>query len=103
MTTNLSRLRASARAASLPTTDRAGLHLASKLAELLDQYAGKGEDEVTAYRYLGPLYLRTLSALGMTRDGRGVGDTQGSAGGISHDVARRDQLRQRREQRAAGS
>ena len=100
MVTNRTRLRSSARAAKIPASDTAALQLADRLAQLLDDYATKGEDEVQAYRLLGPLYLRTLTALGLTRDGRGVGDTAGSPGGVSHDVARRDQLRERRERRA---
>jgi len=100
MPTNLTRLRASARAARVPASDTAALQLATRLAQLLDDYATKGEDEVQVYKLLGPLYLRTLTSMGLTRDGRGVGDTEGSAGGASHDVARRDQLRERRERRA---
>lgn len=97
MVTNRTRLRSSARTAKIPASDTAALQLADRLATLLDDYAGTGEDEVQAYRLLGPLYLRTLTALGLTRDGRGVGDTAGSPGGVSHDVARRDELRARRE------
>lgn len=87
------RLRAAVRAAHVPATDVAGLQLATRLAALLDLYADTGEDEVTAYRTLGPLYLRTLTALGLTKDGRGVGDTTGKPGGVSADVSARDRLR----------
>lgn len=101
---NLARLRASTRAAKIPPSDVAGVRLAEHLAQLLDVAAARSEDladEVAAYRALGPLYLRTLTALGLTKDGRGVGDTAGSPGGVSQDVARRDELRARRE-RSAG-
>jgi hypothetical protein len=98
-TPNLTNLRASLRAAKLPLTDRAGQALATRLAELLDGYRVTGDDEVEAYRLLGPLYLRTLTSLGLTKAGRAVGDTHGSPGGVSADVAARDQLRARRDER----
>lgn len=101
---NQSKLRASVRSATVPPSDQAAVQLAERLAWLLD-VAGSdavgAEDEIPVYRTLGPLYLRTLTALGLTRDGRGVGDTAGSAGGVSADVARRDELRARRDVRGA--
>jgi len=103
--TNLSRLRSSARTAKIPATDTAALRLAEHLAQLLDVAAAAGSDdladEITVYAKLGPLYLRTLTALALTRDGRGLGDTQGAPGGVSADVAARDQLEARRAARDA--
>ncbi len=101
--THLPRLRRAARAAQVPEQDAAGLRLAEHLAQLLDLATARAEelpDEIEVYRQLGPLYLRALTAIGLTRDGRGVGDTIGAPGGISAATAARDELRRKREGRA---
>ena len=101
--THLPRVRAAARAAKIQPVDTAGLRLAEHLAQLLDLATARAEelpDEIDIYQRLGPLYLRTLTALGLTRDGRAVGDTTGAPGGVSKEVAARDRLRLLRDGRA---
>jgi hypothetical protein len=119
--TNQSRLRASARAAKLGAEDRAGVELAELLAELLDHAAAPTltavaagarilslEDRLEVVRVVGPQYLRTLTALGLTRAGRGAAPasavpTSGSSAGASQDGAAHDRHRQRFSERGAGA
>lgn len=69
--------------------------LARRLAFLLDASRGQ-EDEADRFVELGPKYLATLTALGLTPAGRGAkgGGTGGGTG--SRKV---DELRARRQQR----
>jgi hypothetical protein len=94
--TNAAKLRSSARSMKIPRCDAAALQLAARLAELLDD---DPPDEAEVYRLLGPLYLRTLTALGLSRAGRGAGDNPGA---VTVTPARRarDELRDRRDRRA---
>lgn len=117
---NLSKLRAAARAAKVPAEDAAAVALAAELAEVLDMAgtmtladiaAGRRqlglEDRLEVLRIVGPQYLRTLTALGLTRAGRGVGPaatipTSGSAAGASQDAAAHAAHRQRFSERSTG-
>ena len=91
---NLAKLRAAVKAAALPGSDVAGVELAALLAELLDratpatvESVASGERPLTleerleVVRIVGPQYLRTLTALGLTKAGRGVSDSGGKPGG----------------------
>jgi hypothetical protein len=118
---NVSKLRASARAAKIAREDAAGVELATLLAGLLDRAAPPTlasiaagdrplslEDQLEVVRIVGPQYLRTLTALGLTRAGRGATPasavpTGGSPGGASADQAAHDAHRQRFSERAAGA
>jgi hypothetical protein len=105
--TNAAKLRSSARSMKIPRCDAAALQLAARLAELLDAARptepawldDDPPDEAEVYRLLGPLYLRTLTALGLSRAGRGAGDNPGA---VTVTPARRarDELRDRRDRRA---
>jgi hypothetical protein len=118
---NVSKLRASVRAGKIPPEDRAAVELAEQLAELLDRAstptlariaAGERpmslEDRLEVVRIVGPQYARVLTALGLTRAGRGVSPassipTAGSAAGASQDAAAHERHRQRFSERGAGS
>ncbi len=118
--TNVSRLRASARAAKLPAEDRAALEYALLLADLLDRAAPltlrqvadgeRGlslEDRLAIVSKVGPQYQRALTSLGLTRAGRGVMPasaipTTGSPSGASAEQATHDRHRARFSERAGG-
>lgn len=118
--TNVSRLRASVRAAKLPDSDKAGVELATMLASLLDRINPRTlrqiangerdltlEDKLELVRICGPQYLRTLTALGLTRAGRGATPassipTVGSPAGATGDLASHDAHRQRFSERRTG-
>ena len=57
-------------------------------------------------KIIGPQYLRTLTAVGLTRAGRAVSSsnapTAGSPQGVSADTAAHDQHRKRFSERSAG-
>lgn len=117
---NLAKLRRAAR--SLPTTeaDAAGVEFAAMLARLLDRTAPKTlrqiaagerpmslEDQLEVVRIVGPQYLRTLTALGLTRAGRGAINpsaipTAGSPAGVTADAAAHDEHRRRFSERRTG-
>ena len=117
---NLSRLRKAVRAGAIPDADAAGVEWASQLARVLDEAAPKTltqiaagerplalEDRLEVIRIAGPQYLRTLTALGLTRAGRGAIPassipTAGSPAGVSADSAAHDAHRQRFSERATG-
>lgn len=117
---NLSRLRKAVRAGAIPDSDAAGVEFAALLAGLLDRTtprtlsqiaAGERpmslEDQLEVVRIVGPQYLRTLTALGLTRAGRGAIPassipTVGSPAGVSADSAAHDAHRQRFSERATG-
>jgi hypothetical protein len=116
---NLAKLRKAARAAKLPDQDGAGVALAELLAVLLDRTTPRTvnqiangevpmslEDQLEVVRVVGPQYLRTLTALGLTRAGRGAVPanqipTVGSPGGASTDAAAHERHRQRFSERRA--
>jgi hypothetical protein len=108
---NRSKLRASLRAAQLPDSDAAGAALADVLAGLLDAAADTAdnlaglETRLEIIKVAGPQYLRTLTALGLTRAGRGAtaGGTVGSPQGVSADDASHDEHRRRFAERQAGN
>jgi hypothetical protein len=118
---NVSKLRASLRAAKLPAEDSAAVEYAGQLAELLDRAtaptlariaAGERpmslEDRLEVVRIVGPQYQRLLTALGLTRAGRGATPagsipTTGSAAGASQDQAAHDRHRERFSERATGT
>lgn len=117
---NRSKLRAAVRAAKSGREDAAGVELADMLAALLDEAApatvtsvaaGKVplslEDRLEVVRIVGPQYLRTLTALGLTRAGRGAQPngttpTTGSPAGASADSASHERHRQRFSERRSG-
>jgi hypothetical protein len=108
------------RAAKNPRDDAAGVELATLLATLLDRTlprtltqiaAGERplslEDTLEVVRIVGPQYLRTLTALGLTRAGRGVTPasmipTVGAPSGASAEQAAHDRHRQRFTERSTG-
>jgi hypothetical protein len=114
---NLAKLRKAARAAKLPAEDAAGVGLAELLAGLLDLTTARTltqiangerdlslEDRLEVVRIVGPQYLRTLTALGLTRAGRGAVPanqipTIGAPGGASSDAAAHERHRQRFSER----
>jgi hypothetical protein len=118
---NVSKLRASVRAAKIPPEDRAAVEYAEQLAELLDRAttptlariaAGERpmslEDRLEVVRIVGPQYARLLTSLGLTRAGRGAAPasstpTAGSAAGASQEQAAHDRHRERFSERASGS
>jgi hypothetical protein len=117
---NLSRLRRSVRNAQLPESDGAGVEFAALLARQLDRTTPRTLTQIAAgerdmhpdsvlevLRIVGPQYLRTLTALGLTRAGRGAINpsaipTAGSAAGVSADAAAHDEHRRRFSERATG-
>lgn len=117
---NLSKLRASVRAAKIPAEDRAAVEYAEQLAEILDRAsmptltriaAGERpmslEDRLEVIRIVGPQYSRLLTSLGLTRAGRGASPassvpTTGSPAGASQDAAAHERHRQRFSERATG-
>ena len=117
---NLSRLRRAVRSARVPDEDAAGVEWAAHLARLLDLTTPKTlrqiaagerplslEDQLEVVRIVGPQYLRTLTALGLTRAGRSVLHpsalpTAGSPAGVSADAAAHDEHRRRFSERATG-
>jgi hypothetical protein len=114
---NLAKLRKAARAAKLPPEDAAGVGLAELLAVHLDRCTPRTltqiaagdrdlslEDRLEVLRIVGPQYLRTLTALGLTRAGRGAVPanqipTSGSPAGASSDAAAHERHRQRFSER----
>lgn len=117
---NRTNVRKAARKLQLGAEDAAGVAWAVQLADLLDLItprtlrqiaAGERplslEDRLEVVRICGPQYLRTLTALGMTRAGRGAVPassipTAGSPAGASADAASHDRHRQRFSERSAG-
>lgn len=115
---NLAKLRRSVRNAQLPDSDAAGVEFAVQLATLLDRArprtltqiaAGERElqleDKLDVIRIVGPQYLRTLTALGLTRAGRSVAGntpTVGSPAGVSADQASHDRHRKLFSERRSG-
>jgi hypothetical protein len=117
---NLSRLRRSVRNAQLPESDGAGVEFAALLARLLDKTTPRTLTQIAAgersmhdaevlevIRIVGPQYLRTLTALGLTRAGRGAIPasqipTVGSPAGASADSAAHDAHRARFSERRSG-
>jgi hypothetical protein len=117
---NLAKLRKAARAAAIPESDAAGVELAAMLAALLDRtrpltlrQIADGErpmmlaDQLEVVKIVGPQYLRTLTALGLTRAGRGAVPaaaipTVGSPAGVSADSATHERHRNRFSERRAG-
>ena len=117
---NASKLRASVRAAKIAGADAAGVEFAGLLATLLDRVPPRTlaqiadgerelslEDKLEVVRIVGPQYLRTLTALGLTRAGRGATPanatpTTGSPAGASADQQSHDEHRRRFSERAAG-
>jgi hypothetical protein len=110
---NLAKLRASVRAAALPASDVAGVELAALLAELLDRAGAPSlesiadgerplslEERLAVVKIIGPQYLRTLTALGLTKAGRGVSDSAGKPGGRPTGEAEHERHRQRFRDRA---
>jgi hypothetical protein len=86
--------------AQVPNRDQAAVQLARRLAQLLD--AARGTDEEAAvYSDLGPKYLAALTALGLTLAGRNV--KGGITSGPPASRTKLDQLRDKRERRAAGA
>jgi hypothetical protein len=86
------------KSAEVPDRDQAAVQLARRLAQLLDAARGL-ESEPEVYSDLGPKYLAALTSLGLTLAGRG------SKGGVTSGPAPRtklDELRDKRERRAAG-
>jgi hypothetical protein len=66
------------------------------------------EDQLEVVRIVGPQYLRTLTALGLTRAGRGAIPasaipTVGAPGGASADQAAHDRHRERFSERGRGA
>lgn len=59
------------KSAAIPATDEAAVQLARRYAQLLDEARG-GLNEAKVFADLGPKYLATLTALGLTLAGRGV-------------------------------
>jgi hypothetical protein len=118
--TNLSRLRASARAAKLGPEDKAALQFAEQLAALLDRATDLTparvldgerpmslEDRLQVVKIVGPQYGRLLTSLGLTRAGRGAVPaaaipTAGSPAGASAEAKAHDAHRQRFRDRAGG-
>jgi hypothetical protein len=113
--TNLSRLRASARAAKLGPEDKAALQFAEQLAALLDRATDltparvlDGERPMSqVVKIVGPQYGRLLTSLGLTRAGRGAVPaaaipTAGSPAGASAEAKAHDAHRQRFRDRAGG-
>lgn len=116
---NLAKLRKAVRAAKIPADDAAGVALAELLAALLDRTTPRTvnqiangerpmglEDQLEVVRIVGPQYLRTLTALGLTRAGRGAVPasqipTVGSPAGASSDAAAHERHRQRFSERGA--
>jgi hypothetical protein len=116
---NLAKLRKAARAAKLGPEDTAGVALAEVLAGLLDRTTPRTlgqiangekpmslEDQLEVVRIVGPQYLRTLTALGLTRAGRGAVPassipTAGSPAGASAEAAAHERHRQRFSERGA--
>jgi hypothetical protein len=121
LVSNLSKLRASVRAAKVPPEDRAAVEYLEQLAALLDRAqdltltkiaAGERplslEDRLEVVRIVGPQYGRLLTALGLTRAGRGVAPassipTAGAAAGASQDAAAHERHRQRFTERGSGT
>jgi hypothetical protein len=117
---NLSKLRRSVRASQLGAEDDAGVQWAAQLATVLDRAtprtltqiaAGERdmtlEDALEVLRIVGPQYLRTLTALGLTRRGRAVGPTSsiptaGSAQGAAADESAHERHRQLFSERNTG-
>lgn len=115
---HVSQVRRAARAAQVPESDRAALELALAQARLLDEVRPKTltqiaagekplslEDQLEIIRIVGPQHLRTLTALGLTRAGRGAVPasaipTIGAPAGASADSAAHDRHRQRFSERA---
>jgi len=115
---NVSNVRKSARKLQLGAEDAAGVAWAVQLAGMLDRCHPRTlrqiangerdlslEDRLELVRIVGPQYLRTLTALGMTRAGRGVAAaaTTGSPAGVSAEQAAHDAHRQRFSERARGA
>lgn len=116
---NLAKLRKAVRAAAIGPEDSAGVELAALLASLLDKTTPRTlgqiangerpmslEDQLEVVRIVGPQYLRTLTALGLTRAGRGAVPassipTVGSPAGASSDAAAHERHRQRFSERRA--
>jgi len=73
----------SLRSAKIQPSDRAGVQLVRRYAQLLD--AARGADtEAAVYNELGPKLLAALTALGLTPAGRGAkggGQSVGAGGG----------------------
>lgn len=117
---NLAKLRRAARSAAAGVDDAAGVEFAVQLASLLDRAAPKTasqiangerelslEDKLEVVRIVGPQYLRTLTALGLTKAGRAVQPasntpTAGSPNGVSADTAAHAQHRARFSERRTG-
>lgn len=113
---NLAKLRAAVRAAALPGSDVAGVELAVLLAELLDRASPATaetiadgervlsiEERLEIVRIVGPQYLRTLTALGLTKAGRGVSDAAGKPGGRPTGAVEHERHRERFRNRAGGA
>lgn len=86
----------SLQAAALADSDAAGVALAQRLAELLDEvYEDEEGTEFQVFDRLAPKYLATLTALGLTPAGRGqkAGGDTGGAGSASDALARLRALR----------
>lgn len=116
---NLSKLRKAVRAAKCPDEDSAGVELAALLAAMLDRTLPRTltqiangdkdltlEDRLEVVRIVGPQYLRTLTAIGLTRAGRGAVPanqipTAGAPAGASSDAAAHERHRQRFSERGA--
>jgi hypothetical protein len=82
----------SLRAAPRQDIDAGAIALARRLAHLLD--AARGEyGEAGVFNDLGPKYLATLTALGLTPAGRGVK----GGGQVVNGAGKLDELRARRE------
>ena len=86
--------------------DRAGVPTLARIA------AGERpmslEDRLEVVRIVGPQYQRLLTALGLTRAGRGAAPassipTAGSAAGASQDAAAHERHRQRFSERGTGT
>lgn len=101
---NTAKLRASLRAAQLPATDAAGAALAAELAGQLDAVRHLDrESQLEVIAKLGPMYLRTLTALGLTKAGRGVSDAAGKSGGKPAGAAEHQRHRERFRERGRAS
>lgn len=100
---NVAKLRAALRAAKLPATDAAAGQLAAELAGMIDAARALGpESQLEVLAKLGPMYLRTLTALGMTKAGRGVADSEGKPGARPTGEPEHQRHRERFRGRATG-